>query len=101
VIRTDRIPLLDAAPWLADGLEGEDLEEARHQLVVASATFQPGPWDWPGRDPEIGFLNLRGRMARGLRLDEAPANGVELLGEGDLMRPSTSPSSARESSPTS
>jgi hypothetical protein len=55
VIRADRIPLLDAAPWLADGLEGEDLEEARHQLVVASATFQPGPWDWPGRDPEIGF----------------------------------------------
>ena len=90
MVRTDQIELLDAAPWLAEGLDGADLEEARRQLVVARATFEPGPWSWPGsRDPEIGFLILRGRIARGLHLDDAPAHGVELLGEGDLMRPWT------------
>ena len=89
VIRTDRIALLDAAPWLAEGLDGEDLEQARQQLVVARATFDTGPWEWPSRDPEIGFLILQGRIARGLRLAEGPAHGIELLGEGDLMRPWT------------
>jgi hypothetical protein len=89
VVRPEAVKLLDVAPWLGEGLEGEELEAARRELVVACASFQPGPWKWPGRDPKIGFLILRGRIARGLHLKDAPAHGIEILGEGDLMRPWT------------
>jgi hypothetical protein len=87
VVRPKVVKLLEVAPWLGEGLEAEELELARSQLTVACASFPPGPWRWPGRNPEVGFLILHGRIARGLHLEDAPAHGIELLGEGDLMRP--------------
>ncbi len=89
MLRLRPIPLLEAAPWIGEGLEPEEFESARRHLIVARVALSPGPWEWSGPDPDVGFLILRGRIARGLRLEDAPAHGVEILGEGDLMRPWT------------
>lgn len=83
------VALLEAAPWLGEGMAEDQLAIARRHLIVARAAFQPGPWEWDRPRPEIGFLVLRGRIARGLRLGDGPAHGIEILGEGDLLRPWT------------
>lgn len=79
------IELLKAAPWLAEGLNGDGPDVAA--LVVPSLSFEPGPWAWESPAPAVGLLILTGRMARVLHVDEAPARGLELVGDGDLLRP--------------
>ena len=81
--------LLEVAPWLGKDLEPEDLAKARRHLTVARLQIADGPWTWSGPPPALGLLILRGRIARGLRLDDARAHGVEILGECDLLRPWT------------
>lgn len=81
------IELLSAAPWLAEGLTGDELDGARRALVLPSFTFEPGPWAWEGPRPAAGLLIIDGRMARVLHIDEAQAHGLELVGDGDLLRP--------------
>jgi len=89
MVRPQAVRLLEVAPWLGEGIAETELEAIGRQLVVARTAFSPGPWKWPGRNPRIGFLILRGRVARGLHLDNAASHGVEILGEGDLLRPWT------------
>lgn len=80
------IQILDLAPWLCEGLSPADAEEAKRTLLVPTARHESGPWKPADTVPAVGLLILKGRMARGLRVDDAPAHGFELLGEGDLIR---------------
>lgn len=83
------INLLEAEPWLCAGLRIEDAEEAKRTLQVPVLTLAPGPWAANGPHPAVGWLITSGRMSRGLHVDDAPAHGLELLGDGDLIRPWT------------
>ncbi len=83
----DPLELLEAAPWLAEGISGDELAAAARSIVVPGCSFEPGPWKPEGPEPAVGWLILSGRLARVLHVDEAPAHGLELLGDGDLLRP--------------
>lgn len=80
------VQLLTEVPWLCEGLAPSDAEQAKRSLLVATSHHEPGPWRHSGPKPAVGLLILGGRMARGLRVDDASAHGLELLGEGDLIR---------------
>ncbi len=86
-VEVESVKLLGAAPWLAEGIAAEELAAAERALVVPGASFAPGPWSWEGPRPAAGLLILSGRMARVLEVDEPPARGLELIGDGDLLRP--------------
>jgi CRP-like cAMP-binding protein len=81
-------PLLEIAPWLASGLDERDFAVVARHLIVTRMEFEPGPWE-PPAEPAVGLLILRGRIARNLCVDDVPAHGIEILGEGDLLRPWT------------
>jgi hypothetical protein len=83
------IRLIEEAPWLGEGLREEDLEQARRELVVPVQSEDLGSWTWRTQPPAVGLLIIDGRIARGLHIDDAPAHGIEVLGDGDLMRPWT------------
>ena len=80
------VQLLEAESWLCEGLGTADAEEAKRTLVVPVSRHEAGDWVYGHPAPAVGLLILSGRMARGLRVDDAPAHGLELLGEGDLIR---------------
>ena len=80
-------PLLELAPWVAAGLDPEVIAELERELVVPHLRLEPGSWEWSGKEPRVGLLVVAGRIMRGLHLDEAPAHGLEVLGEGDVLRP--------------
>lgn len=84
---SEPIKLLEAASWIAEGIARDELTAARQALVVTSATYESGPWTWDRPDPAVGLLILSGRMARVLHVDAALAHGLELVGDGDLLRP--------------
>jgi CRP/FNR family cyclic AMP-dependent transcriptional regulator len=81
--------LLEAAPWLGEGLKPADAEEAKRSVLVPVNFHDPGPWAWRQPVPAVGLLIIDGRMARGLHVDDAPAHGLEMVGDGDLLRPWT------------
>jgi hypothetical protein len=81
-------PLLEIAPWLGAGLDERDFAVVARHLIVARLEFETGPWE-PPAEPAVGLLILRGRIARNLCVDDVPAHGIEILGEGDLLRPWT------------
>jgi CRP-like cAMP-binding protein len=81
-------PLLEVAPWLGSRLAEDEFRLAERHLIVARQEFPPGTWTCE-EEPAVGFLVLRGRLARNLCLDDVPAHGIEILGEGDLLRPWT------------
>jgi CRP/FNR family transcriptional regulator, cyclic AMP receptor protein len=83
------IRLLEEAPWLGEGLGEEALATARRDAIVPSSVHDPGTWRWDGPEPAVGLLIIDGRIARGLHVDEASAHGIEILGDGDLLRPWT------------
>ncbi len=88
------VKLLEHASWLCAGLGAADAEEAKRTLVVQISRHEPGEWIYRPPPPAVGLLILSGRIARGLRVDDASAHGLELLGEGDLIRPWTFQGSA-------
>lgn len=83
------IQLLEAATWLCEGLPEGEVAEAKRTLLVPRSVHEVGTWRWREATPAVGLLIVSGRMARGLHVDEAPAHGLEMLGEGDLLRPWT------------
>ena len=83
------VQLIEAAPWLGEGLAIEDREAARRTVLVPRIDAGVGPWEWIGPRPAVGLLILSGRVARSLRVEGASEHGIEILGEGDLLRPWT------------
>jgi CRP/FNR family cyclic AMP-dependent transcriptional regulator len=84
------IRLLEAQPDLAEGLSQEDEAQARRHVVAVLETVEPGPWDAPptyAADPAfLGLLVVDGIIARDVELGGRRCS--ELLGPGDLLRPS-------------
>jgi CRP-like cAMP-binding protein len=87
--RRSSVRLLQEASWLGEGLSDEDSRAAERAIVVPLSLHEPGPMEWSGPTPAVGMLIVKGRMARGLRIDGAQAQGFEMLGDRDLLRPWT------------
>jgi CRP/FNR family cyclic AMP-dependent transcriptional regulator len=84
--------LLEADPDLATGLGPADRDALRRSLVVPVVTLPPAsepvPSERPFSDSNLGLLVLDGLLARDVKL--AGIGCTELLGAGDLVRPSGS-----------
>jgi len=83
------VSLLDEDPDLAGGLAGERLAAARREILCDVVEFQRGPLDdHPGMtttEGALGLLVLDGLMSR--RATVAGRRCLELLGQGDMIRP--------------
>jgi CRP/FNR family transcriptional regulator, cyclic AMP receptor protein len=88
---TDRARLLEADPELGEGIAAEELEYATRLLVVDVMRLEPGPWQphTHRADGTDGFalLVLRGAITREVHL--ADRRSAELVGPGDVLRPSS------------
>jgi CRP/FNR family transcriptional regulator, cyclic AMP receptor protein len=86
------VALLEADPSLGAYLEPANLHAARREAFAPTMQLAQGPWHWeqvqmhPGNS--LGMLVLDGILTR--RQDVGELSFVELLGEGDLLRPWTS-----------
>jgi hypothetical protein len=82
------VQLLECDPQLAEGLPAEERAVAAESLPVQTAALKKGKWD-PGIEPpepeQLGYLLCRGVLVRRIEVDRG--RGVELLGQGDLLRP--------------
>ena len=81
--------LLEVAPWMGEGLQSQERGAVARSLVIPRVAVDPGPWIWSGGPLEVGLLIVAGRVAHGLHVEDARAHGIEILGEGDLLRPWT------------
>ncbi len=82
------VSLLDVDPDLAALIPATARGVARRRAVARVTAFPRGPWtlDWPMRDPAaLGLLVLDGLI--GKRSTAAGQAHVEVLGNGDLVRP--------------
>jgi CRP/FNR family cyclic AMP-dependent transcriptional regulator len=83
------IRLLEAQPELGEGLSPEDEAEARRHVVALLDSVDVGPWEASKRyriDPAFfGLLVIDGMIARDIELGGRRCS--ELLGPGDLLRP--------------
>jgi CRP/FNR family transcriptional regulator, cyclic AMP receptor protein len=83
------IRLLEAQPDLTEGLEGDELADARRHVVARLDNVDAGPWDPAAQyelDPAFfGLLVIDGMIARDVELGGRRCS--ELLGPGDLLRP--------------
>lgn len=90
------VAVLEADPSLAVHLEPSGLLAARREAFAPMLLLTKGAWDWQSTamDPgnSLGMLVLDGMLTRRQVLGEL--SFVELLGEGDLLRPWTSEESA-------
>jgi CRP-like cAMP-binding protein len=86
------VAVLEADPSLGAYLERTSLLAARREAFAPTLQLPQGPWHWeqlamhPG--DSLGMLVLDGILTR--RQDVGELSFVELLGEGDLLRPWTS-----------
>ena len=79
-------PLLDLDPDLGAGLSDDQRSEARHDLLVRTATLKPGGWSGELSQPEgFGLLVIDGALAR--RVTAGRGRSLEVLTKGDLVRP--------------
>jgi CRP/FNR family cyclic AMP-dependent transcriptional regulator len=83
-------PLLDFDPDLGQFLPADRVTEARKALMVGVYRILAGPWT-PGRravvaPTHLGLLVLDGLIAREVLTEDVIS--TELLGEGELLRPS-------------
>ncbi len=88
---TQGVRILDADPDLGQNLTAERFEQARQALVartenVPRGVWQPDPEGGPDANGGIGLLLLDGVLIRRLSLQHRSC--AELLGPGDLLRPS-------------
>ncbi|MFL5909362.1 MAG: Crp/Fnr family transcriptional regulator [Gaiellaceae bacterium] len=85
-----KVLVADAFPEILEDLEGEQALSARRHLVADLVEIEPGTWDPPGdvrgAPGHLGFLVLDGLLTRGVVLDSTLA--TELVGRGDILRPS-------------
>lgn len=84
------IRVLDADPDLGAGLPPDRFEQARHGLVARTEQVPRGSWlpDTNGLESQggLGLLVVEGALVRRLTLGHRSC--AELLGPGDLLRPS-------------
>jgi CRP-like cAMP-binding protein len=85
------VRVLDADPDLGTNLHGERFEQARQALVARTEGIGRGAWrpdveSGPDSSGGIGILVLEGVVVRRLSLGHRSC--AELLGPGDLLRPS-------------
>ena len=85
------VRVLDADPDLGTNLAGERFEQARQALVARTEGVPRGSWrpdnvHGPDATGGIGLLVLEGVLVRRLSLGHRSC--AELLGSGDLLRPS-------------
>jgi CRP/FNR family transcriptional regulator, cyclic AMP receptor protein len=84
-----RVRVAEALPEIVEHLEPEQREIARRQLVAELIIAKTGNWrphvptDRPGH---LGLLVLEGLLSRDVILEKPLA--TELVGQGDLLRPS-------------
>jgi CRP-like cAMP-binding protein len=84
-----RVRVAEAFPEILEHLEPEQKEMARRQLVADLVVAKTGSWrpqvptDRPGH---LGLLVLDGLLSRDVSLEKPLA--TELVGQGDLLRPS-------------
>ncbi len=85
----DLISIVDADPDLGDLLEEHDRARARREALTRVRHLSKGQWDAAGAiEPDIhhrGFLIVDGLLSR--EVDVLGRRCVELLGQGDVMRP--------------
>jgi CRP/FNR family transcriptional regulator, cyclic AMP receptor protein len=86
------VGILEEEPSLATHLDPASLLAAKREAFAPMLSLDRGQWDWerapmePGNS--LGMLVLEGMLSR--RQDVGELTFVELLGEGDLLRPWTS-----------
>lgn len=83
-----RCHVLREDPELAEAIPPERREQAIDECTAPELSLQPGPWGGKGSlgfRGGIGVLVLRGLMIRRVGIDGR--YGAELIGEGDLLRP--------------
>src|ERR1700749_5210364 len=84
-----RVRVVEAFPEIVEYLDPEQQEVARRQLVADLIVAKTGSWmpkvptNFPGH---LGLLVLDGLLSRDVILDKPLA--TELVGQGDLLRPS-------------
>ena len=86
---SDLISIVDADDDLADLLEASERERARREALTRVRRLSPGEWDVRAAiEPDKhhrGFLIIDGLLSR--EVDVLGRTCVELLGEGDVLRP--------------
>jgi CRP/FNR family transcriptional regulator, cyclic AMP receptor protein len=86
---TDLISIVDADADLADLLDEPDRERARREALTRERRLSPGDWDAANAvEPDLhhrGFLIIEGLLSR--EVDVLGRRCVELLGQGDVLRP--------------
>jgi CRP/FNR family transcriptional regulator, cyclic AMP receptor protein len=83
-----QVRVLEFDRALAARLEPELAQRASAELIAPATTLAPGPWSPPRSAPEpahLGYLVLGGLIIR--RVEVGDACSVELLSDGDLLRP--------------
>ncbi|MGZ4431149.1 MAG: hypothetical protein ACXVYV_05815, partial [Gaiellales bacterium] len=84
-----RVRVAEALPEIIEHLEPEQQEIARRQLVAELIVARTGSWrpQVPTNRPgHLGLLVLDGLLSRDVILEKPLA--TELVGQGDLLRPS-------------
>lgn len=86
---TDLISIVDADPDLAELLDESERERARREALTRERRLSRGEWDAANSiEPDIhhrGFLVIEGLLSR--EVDVLGRRCVELIGEGDVLRP--------------
>jgi CRP/FNR family transcriptional regulator, cyclic AMP receptor protein len=87
--RQQLISIVEADPDLGDLLDEGELERARHEALTRVQRLSPGHWDASAAlEPAAhhrGFLIIDGLLSR--TVDVLGRRCVELVGNGDVMRP--------------
>jgi CRP/FNR family transcriptional regulator, cyclic AMP receptor protein len=90
-VRPSRVSIIDADPELAELLSASEREVARREAVTRALRLPAGPWDSAAAaEPGVhhrGFLLVDGLLTR--EVEVLGRRCVELLGEGDVLRPWT------------
>jgi CRP-like cAMP-binding protein len=84
-----RVRVVEALPEIVEHLEPEQQEIARRQLVADLVVAKTGSWRpqvATNRPGHLGLLVLEGLLSRDVILEKPLA--TELVGQGDLLRPS-------------
>ena len=79
--------ILEIDPDLGAGLDGSSLADAVAASEAEVTKLEPGSWDAPSEveGGHLGMLVVEGLLAR--RLTLAGRESVELLAQGDVLRP--------------
>lgn len=86
---SQRVRVAEELPEIIEHLNPGEQERARQQLVADQISIRTGTWTptTPVTEPgHLGLLVLEGLLARDVILDRPLA--TELVGKGDLLRPS-------------